>query len=55
MVDEKVANEAIQEALKALQRACELSERAGYGSLLLGSLLDAQRSAQYAYDAALGR
>lgn len=52
---ETVANEAIKEALKALQRALELSEQAGYGSLVLGPLADAQREAQYAYDTATGR
>lgn len=53
--DETAANEAIKDALKALQRACELSERAGYGSLVIGPLVDAQREAQYALDTALGR
>lgn len=53
--DESAANEAIKDALKALQRACELSERAGYGSLVVGPLVDAQREAQYALDTALGR
>lgn len=53
--DEDVANEAIKEALKALQRALELSERARYGSLVLGPLADAQRDTQYAYDTATGR
>jgi len=54
-VDERTANEAIKDALKALQRARELSERAGYGSLVVGPLADAQREAQYALDTALGR
>lgn len=53
--DESTANEAIKDALKALQRARELSERAGYGSLVVGPLVDAQREAQYALDSALGR
>jgi hypothetical protein len=53
--DESTANEAIKDALKAIQRARELSERAGYGSLVVGSLVDAQREAQYALDTALGR
>lgn len=53
--DEDAANEAIKDALKALQRARELSERAGYGSLVVGPLADAQREAQYALDTALGR
>lgn len=52
---EAAANEAIREALKAIQRARELSERADYGSLVLGSLVDAQLSTQYALDTVLGR
>lgn len=52
---EAVANEAIREALKTLHRARELSEQAGYGSLVLGPLADAQLSTQYALDVALGR
>lgn len=52
---ETVAQNAIKEALQALERARELSEQAGYGSLVLGSLVEAQRSAQYAYDTAMGR
>lgn len=46
-IDESSANEAIQTALKALQRARELSERAGYGSQVVVPLADAQREAQY--------
>lgn len=53
--DESTAQEAIKDALKALQRARELSERAGYASLVVGPLVDAQREAQYAFDTALGR
>jgi hypothetical protein len=53
--EESAANEAIQNALKALLRAGELAERAGYGSLVLGPLADAQRDTQYALDTALGR
>lgn len=53
--DEAVANEAIKEALKAIQRARELSERAGYGSQVIGPLVDAQRETQYALNTALGR
>jgi hypothetical protein len=53
--DESTANEAIKDALKAIQRARELIERAGYGSLVVGPLVDAQREAQYALDTALGR
>jgi hypothetical protein len=52
---EATANEAIRDALKALQRARELSERAEYGVLVLGPLADAQLSAQYALDTVLGR
>lgn len=55
MNDEEIANEAIKEALKTLLRAVELSERAGYGSQVLGPLADAQRDTQYAYDTATGR
>lgn len=55
MSAETVANEAIKEALKALLRAMELSEQAGYGSQVLGPLADAQRETQYAYDTATGR
>lgn len=53
--DESTANEAMKDALKVRQRARELSERAGYGSLVVGQLVDAQRAAQYALDTALGR
>jgi hypothetical protein len=53
--DESAANEAIKDALKALQRARELNKRAGYGSQVVGPLVDAQREAQYALDTALGR
>lgn len=52
---EAAANAAIKAALQALLRAQELSEQAGYGSLVLGPLADAQREAQYAYDTATGR
>jgi len=53
--DELAANEAIKDALKAIQRAREFSERAGYGSLVIGPLADAHRETQYALDTALGR
>jgi len=53
--DEQAANEAIKDALKALHRASELSERAGYGSQVAVPLADAQRDTQYALDTALGR
>lgn len=52
---ETAANEAIRDALKAIQRARELSERAEYRSLVLGPLADAQLSTQYALDMVLGR
>lgn len=49
------ANNALQAALKALWRASELCEQAGYGSLVMGALADAQRETNYALDTALGR
>lgn len=49
------ANNAIQAALKSLLRASELCERAGYGSLVMGPLADAQRQTNYALDTAVGR
>lgn len=52
---ETVANEAIRVALSALQHAREMSEKAGYGSLVVGPLADAQRDVQYASDTARGR
>jgi len=55
MTKEIIANDAIRDALKALQRAIELSEQAGYGSLVLGPLSDAQKEVRYAHDTALGR
>jgi len=56
MSDKEIdANEAIKMALQALQRARELSERAGYGSQVLEPLLNAQRETKYAYDTATGR
>ena len=54
-IDEQAANDAIKDALKSIQRAAELSERAGYGSLVLVPLADAQRETNYALDTALGR
>lgn len=53
--DEKAANEATRDASKAIHRANELSEHAGYGSQVVGPLADAQRDTQYALDTALGR
>jgi len=55
MNNEEIANEAIKEALKALLRAIELSERAGYGLYILGPLSNAQRETQYAYNIATDR
>lgn len=49
------ANEALKDALKALQRARELCERAEYGSQVLGPLANAIRDTQYALDTSLGR
>ena len=54
MLDESVANDAIKEALAALERAIELSERVCYGSQVLGPLADAKRDLQYAHDVATG-
>lgn len=53
--NETTANNAIKEALQALRRARELSERAGYGGLVVGPLVDAHREAQYALDTVFGR
>lgn len=53
--DEAAANEAIKVALQALNRARELCERAGYGSLVAGALFNAQRDTQYALEAVTGR
>jgi hypothetical protein len=57
MVTEKehAANNALKEALQALQRARELCERADYGDMVLEPLFGAQRDTQYALDTALGR
>lgn len=52
---ELTANDAIKDALKAIQRALELSERAGYGRQVRCPLSDAQRETQYALNTALGR
>ncbi|MDR6397946.1 hypothetical protein ACTOWA_00420 [Herbaspirillum seropedicae] len=53
--DEEAANEAVRTALQALQRARELCERAGYGSLVMPSLDAALSETQYALDTVLGR
>lgn len=50
IIDETAANDAVEDALKTLQRAKELCERAGYGSLVLDSLEDACLSTQYVLD-----
>jgi hypothetical protein len=55
ILKEATANEAIRDALRAIQRARELSERAEYGALVLGTLADAQLSTLYALDTVLGR
>jgi hypothetical protein len=52
---ESTANNALKEALQALQRTRELCERADYGDMVLGPLFNAQRDTQYALDTALGR
>lgn len=52
---ETAANSAVKEALKAIQRARELCERAEYEMLVLEPLADAQRSTQYALDTFLSR
>lgn len=52
---EAEANNSLEEALQAIQRARELCERADYGSQVIGPLADAQRDTQYALDTALGR
>lgn len=53
--NERAAHEALKAALKAIQRARELCERAEYGDLILGSLFNAQRDTQYALDTATDR
>jgi len=52
---EALANDAIKNAIQALQRALELSEQAGYGSLVIGPLANAQQEARYAHNTATGR
>jgi hypothetical protein len=52
---EQLANESIAQALKAIQRALDLSKAAGYGSLVVGPLADAQQEVTYALDTAVGR
>lgn len=55
MSAETIANQKIKEALQSIQRALELSERAGYGSMVLGPLSEAQREVLYAHETAMGR
>lgn len=50
-----VAIEAIKDALRAIQRARELCEQAGYGCLVLGALADGRQEVQYALDTVLER
>lgn len=52
---EQQANAAISEAIKALQKAHQVSETAGYGSQVLAPLDEALRAALYALDTAEGR
>jgi hypothetical protein len=53
--DEREAVAAMQTASQALTRAAELAERAGFGSMVLGPLVDAQRELRFALDTAAGR
>lgn len=52
---EKEANDALKDALRSIQRARELCERAEYGGLLLASLVSGHRDIQCAHDMALDR
>lgn len=52
---ENAANDALKEALQALQRARDLCQQADYGSMVLGPLSNAHRDTQYALDTAIGR
>lgn len=52
---ETAAQEALKNALRALARAGELCEIAGFGSQVIGPLSDAQRETNYALATALGR
>ena len=54
-LEELAADEAIEQALKALARAVELAERAGYGVEVQSPLADAQKNVRYAHDVAVGR
>lgn len=55
MIAAIVANDALKEVVKAIQRAKDLSERAGYGSIVMASLEGAHNEAHYALDTVLGR
>jgi hypothetical protein len=52
---EELANDAIKDAIRQLERAAEESTHVGYGSQVLGPLHDAIREARYALDVAEGR
>jgi hypothetical protein len=49
------ADTALKDALKAIQRARELCERADYGGQILTPLADAHCEVKFAHDTALGR
>jgi hypothetical protein len=49
-IEEIEAVEAVRQALAALDRAADLCERVGYGSLVLGPLADAARDTRYALE-----
>jgi predicted dinucleotide-binding enzyme len=53
--EEREAVAAMQVAAQAITRASELAERAGFESLVLGPLADAQRHLRDALDTASGR
>jgi hypothetical protein len=52
---EREADEAIQKVLRALDKATELAERAGYGQEVQIPLAEAHKNVRYAHDVALGR
>ena len=53
--EERCALEAMKSALQTLDNARQLSEKAGYGSLLTGALWDAYRAIKYSIDVAQDR
>ena len=53
--EERCALEAMQAALQALNNARLLADKAGYGALLTGALLDAYLATQYSIYAAQDR